>query len=292
MVNTNGIRIAQDEEFVRKLQSYQPNFEIYLQFDSFDWEYLKKLRWANLTEIRMRAIENLNKYNISTTLVVVIEKWQNDREIGKILEFATSQPCIRGVTFQPVQAEGRTEWYDLTRDRLTLTEVREQILEQFPIFESRDIVPLPCHPENIAMGYALKIDNKLMPLGRYIDRDELLRWAENTIIFEKNPEFKKHFFDLFSLSKNGESASSCFSSLLCCLPSISLSQKLSYNNVFRILIIAFMDRYDLDLRSVKRSCIMFPREDGKMYPFDTFNLFYREKYERKKRILSEKDKRK
>lgn len=290
MVNTNGIKIAEDEEFVKKLSSYQPNFEIYLQFDSFNPEYLRKLRWADLTKIRMKAIENLNKYNISTTLVVVVEKWQNDREIWEILEFATKQKCIRWVTFQPVQAEWRTEGYSLERDRLTLTEVRQSIIDQFPTFEGRDIVPLPCHPENIAMGYALKLGWKLMPLGRYIDRDDLLKWAENTIIFERNPDFKKHFFDLFSLSKNGESASNCFSSLLCCLPKIKMSEKLSYENVFRILIISFMDRHDLDLRSVKRACVMFPREDGKLYPFDTFNLFYREKYERKKRIESEKKK--
>lgn len=288
MVNTNGIKIAEDESFAKRLATYQPNFEIYLQFDSFDREYLKKIRWADLTQIRMRAIENLNKYNVSTTLVVVIEKWQNDQEIGKILEFASTQKCIRWVTFQPVQNEWRNEWYDVSRDRATLTEVRSEILKQFPIFESRDIVPLPCHPENIAMGYALKIDGKLLPLGRYIDRDELLRWAENTIIFERNPDFKKHFFDLFSLSKNGASASNCFSSLLCCLPKIQLSQKLGYENIFRILIISFMDRHDLDLRSVKRACIMFPREDGKMYPFDTFNMFYRKKYEMKKRIEKEK----
>lgn len=292
MINTNGIRIAQDEEFVRKLQSYQPNFEIYLQFDSFDSEYLRKLRWADLTEIRMKAIENLNKYDISTTLVVVVEKGKNEKEIGKILDFASQQKCIRGVTFQPVQAEGRIEWYNPETERLTLTEVRQAILDQFPLFESRDIVPLPCHPENIAMGYALKWDWQMMPLGRYIDRDELLKWAENTIIFERNPEFKKHFFDLFSLSKNGELASNCFSSLLCCLPKVAITEKLGYKNVFRILIISFMDRYDLDLRSVKRSCIMFPREDGKLYPFDTFNLFYRAKYERKKRIIWEKEKRK
>ncbi len=290
MVNTNGIKIAEDESFAKRLATYQPNFEIYLQFDSFDSDYLKKLRWADLTKIRMKAIENLNKYNVSTTLVVVVEKWQNDHEIGKILEFASQQPCIRGVTFQPVQGEWRTAWYDPATDRSTLTEVRQAILDQFPTFEGRDIVPLPCHPENIAMGYALKVDNKLMPLGRYIDRDDLLKWSENTIIFEKNPEFKKHFFDLFSLSKNGSGAASCFSSLLCCLPNISLTQKIGYNNIFRILIISFMDRYDLDIRSVKRACVMFPQADGKMYPFDTFNLFYRQKYDRKKRIQAEKEK--
>ena len=35
---------------------------------------------------------------------------------------------------------------------------------------------------------------------------------------------------------------------------------------------------------------MFPREDGKMYPFDTFNMLYRKKYEMKKRIEKEKRK--
>ncbi len=292
MVNTNGIKIAEDELFAKQLATYQPNFEVYLQFDSFDSDYLRKLRGADLTKIRMKAIENLNKYNVSTTLVVVVEKWQNDHEIGKILEFASQQPCIRGVTFQPVQGEWRTAGYDPATDRSTLTEVRQAILDQFPTFEGRDIVPLPCHPENIAMGYALKVDKKLMPLGRYIDRDDLLKWSENTIIFEKNPEFKKHFFDLFSLSKNGSGAASCFSSLLCCLPNISLTQKIGYNNIFRILIISFMDRYDLDIRSVKRACVMFPQADGKMYPFDTFNLFYRQKYDRKKRIQAEKEKHK
>ena len=35
MLNTNGIRIAKDISFVEKLASYMPDFEIYLQFDSF-----------------------------------------------------------------------------------------------------------------------------------------------------------------------------------------------------------------------------------------------------------------
>ena len=36
MVNTNGIRIAQDEAFAKRLADYMPDFEVYLQFDSFE----------------------------------------------------------------------------------------------------------------------------------------------------------------------------------------------------------------------------------------------------------------
>jgi len=48
MVNTNGIRIAQDEEFTARLAGYMPNFEVYLQFDSFEREALMRLRGTDL----------------------------------------------------------------------------------------------------------------------------------------------------------------------------------------------------------------------------------------------------
>ena len=44
MLNTNGIRIAKDKEFVRKLAEYKIGFEVYLQFDSFKKEALERLR--------------------------------------------------------------------------------------------------------------------------------------------------------------------------------------------------------------------------------------------------------
>jgi uncharacterized radical SAM superfamily Fe-S cluster-containing enzyme len=44
MVNTNGVRLAEDEAFVERLASYLPGFEVYLQFDSFKREALLDLR--------------------------------------------------------------------------------------------------------------------------------------------------------------------------------------------------------------------------------------------------------
>src|SRR5256885_15213468 len=50
MVNTNGIRIAKDFEFAKRLTSYAPDFEIYLQFDSFKPQALEHLRGKDLTD--------------------------------------------------------------------------------------------------------------------------------------------------------------------------------------------------------------------------------------------------
>lgn len=74
MVNTNGLKIANDKEFVKRLATYLPGFEIYLQFDSFEADALKELRGVDLTKIRQKAIDRLNEYNISTTLVVTLKK--------------------------------------------------------------------------------------------------------------------------------------------------------------------------------------------------------------------------
>ena len=50
---------------------------------------------------------------------------------------------------------------------------------------------------------------------------------------------------------------------------------LGYDNVFRVLIVQFMDAYSLDVRALKKSCIHFAQPDGKMIPFESYNLLYR-----------------
>src|SRR5215208_2311275 len=151
MVNTNGVKIAQDAAFARRLKDYMPGFELYLQFDSLRARPLVELRGEDLSGVRERALERLNEHNISTTLVVTLKKGLNDGEIGEIIDFALKQRCVRGVTFQPIQHAGRSENFDPARDRLTLAEIRQQILKQSKIFQPRDVVPVPCHPDCLAM---------------------------------------------------------------------------------------------------------------------------------------------
>ena len=61
---------------------------------------------------------------------------------------------------------------------------------------------------------------------------------------------------------------------MCCLPKIA-NQNFSYDNVFRVLIVQFMDAHNLDIRALKKSCVHIAQADGKLIPFEAFNLFYR-----------------
>jgi uncharacterized radical SAM superfamily Fe-S cluster-containing enzyme len=42
-----------------------------------------------------------------------------------------------------------------------------------------------------------------------------------------------------------------------------------------VVIVQFLDRFNFCLAQVKRSCIHFVTAEGKIIPFDTYNLFYR-----------------
>jgi uncharacterized radical SAM superfamily Fe-S cluster-containing enzyme len=67
---------------------------------------------------------------------------------------------------------------------------------------------------------------------------------------------------------------------MCCLPQISEPAGLDYRHVFRVLIVQFMDARGLDIRALKKSCIHMATPDGRMIPFESHNIFYREERER------------
>lgn len=288
MVNTNGVRIANDADFARRLKDYTPGFEIYLQFDSLRPGPLVELRGVDLTDVRRRAIDRLNELNLSTTLVVTLKKGLNDGEIGEIIDFALQQPCVRGVTLQPIQSAGRLEDFDPAVDRLTLGEVRQQILRQSSVFRPADIVPVPCHPDCLAMAYALKLNGKVIPITGEVDPQTLLEAEGSTIVYEKNPQLRDKLFTLFTscgcepptaeeIAAAGRPGSGVsLKQLLCCLPQAPLPPSVGYDNLFRLIIMQFLDAYNFDVRSVKKSCVHIVHPDGRVIPFDTFNLFYRD----------------
>jgi hypothetical protein len=290
MVNTNGIRIAKDFSFAERLASYMPDFEIYLQFDSFKPEALQQLRGKDLTGVRMKALEHLNKLNLSTTLVVTLQKGLNDDEAGKIIDFAVKQPCVRGVTFQPTQVAGRAQNFNPATDRITLTDVRQSILDQTDIFKANDIIPVPCNPDALAMGYALKLNGQVIPMTRYVDPAHLLNNSRNTIVYEQDAVLHGQLMNIFSTGISVDRVEENMKQLLCCLPQFH-APGLTYNNLFRVIIMRFIDAYDFDVRAIKKSCVHIVHKDGRVIPFETMNLFYRDEKEAylKELIVPKKD---
>jgi len=238
------------------------------------------LRGADLRSVREQALEKLNRYGISTNLVVTLKKGLNDDEIGAVIDYALEQPCVRGVTFQPIQNAGRTEHFDPATDRLTLTEVRRKILLQTNVFQPEDVIPVPCHPDSLAMAYALKLGGKVTPLTSMIPPDVLLNAGRNTILYEQEEAVRTSLFKLFATNHSPKSGAGSLRELLCCLPKVMMPENLGYENIFRVIIMQFIDAHSFDVRSVKKTCVHIVHPDGRLIPFDTYNLFYRDELEK------------
>lgn len=153
MVNTNGIRIAQDRDFARRLAEYMPGFEIYLQFDSFEEHVLKELRGADLRRIRRQAIEHLNEFNISTTLVVTLKK--GSMTAKSATSFSTGFSKRRCAASPFSRFRRRTAGgYDPATDRLTVSEVRRMIIDQSEVFT--DATFCRCPATRIASPWVMR----------------------------------------------------------------------------------------------------------------------------------------
>jgi 7,8-dihydro-6-hydroxymethylpterin dimethyltransferase len=276
MLNTNGLRIAQDPDFVAALAELKTGLEVYLQFDSLDPQALKEIRGADLTRIRRQALEALEKHNISTTLVSVVKKGVNDEEMGAIVRHALQWRCVRGVNFQPIQDTGRNEGYDPVRDRALLSDIRRRIVADSGVFGERDMIPLPCNPTAITIGYGLRNGAQVTPVTSIFSHEDLLAEVPNALTFEKYPELQRRIFELFSLSTGPDTAIERIEALLCCLPGVPVPQGLSYDNVFRVTVVEFLDPHNFCLAAVKRSCVHFVTPAGQIIPFDTYNLLYRD----------------
>jgi 7,8-dihydro-6-hydroxymethylpterin dimethyltransferase len=292
MINTNGVRIARDEEFVRRLSDFKGNFEVYLQFDGFRQSTFEELRGEDLRAVKERAIANLTKYEIPINLTATIKRGVNEDEIGEIVKFGVEQKMVRGVTFQPITNVGRHGDFN-PLDRTTVPDVIQAIDAQTNgMFRTGDFVPLPCHSDCISMTYAYVKGEKVKPLPRYLDVKRYLDVIGNQITFEVD-DMKGVVGEALTRLWSASMPLSTVNALrdfTCCLPVAprALSQRehgsVLYENMFRIVIIAFMDAWNFDVRSAKKCCVHHILPDGKIIPFCSYNTLHRPKYMVKKRV--------
>lgn len=288
MINTNGIKLAQDEDLVKRLKDVGDyKLEIYLQFDGFTDEVHTRIRGAKLYDIKMRAIETLTKHGLPINLVCVVERGVNEDQLGPIVEFGVKTRGIRGVSFQPKFFAGRYDHAD-PMDRVTNTEIMARLEEQTKgMFRKTDFLPLPCsHPSEIALTYAYINRGKVKPIPRFIDLEPYMDQFSNTIFMDTRPIYKKAIEGLWSAGSSFSSLKTLYDfSCVCGIPikkdffSQKGRTKIADENSFRIICIQFQDKYNWDMKVVKKCCVGYALPDGRVIPFDTYNVLYRETHE-------------
>jgi uncharacterized radical SAM superfamily Fe-S cluster-containing enzyme len=301
MINTNGIRLARDAAFLEAVAEFKHRAEIYLQFDSFENSAYRQLRGESLVETKLQAIEALGAAGMRTILVCTVQAGVNERELGKIVQFAQERPWITGVSFQPASYVGRTVLPDELERRITFPDVIRGIAEQCPdVWRETDFTPLPCaHPNAHTLAYAYRGGGTVVPLARFIDLTEHLDLLSGAITFTR-ARARELVNQLISRQCCGNGGCGCSSDGMVQLngkPADSrqqtsgmnaiapiadeffrriLAEDVSPADVFRITTTSFMDAYNFDVRQVMKDCVHFILPSGHIIPFSAYNLLYRD----------------
>lgn len=290
LINTNGLRIAQDEAFVASLQEFGDQLEIYLQFDSLTAQVGEIIRGQDLSQIRRQALANLEKYGILTNLVVTLLKGVNEHEIGPVLEEAIQRSNVTGVVFQLLTQVGRAGQIERNQlTRLTVPDVLGQIAQQTAgTFQESDFIPLPCpHPNCTSLTYAMVTGDRkkqVKPLPRYLDVRKYLDYFRNTLCIDARELLNEaiyHSLDrMWSASASLRLVEVLKDFSRCCGVKFKPNGdsdpfKQMPGKPLRIVIKPFMDAYDYDLKRAKKCCIHVLTPDGQLVPFCNYNIFRR-----------------
>ena len=277
MVNTNGLRIANDPEWAARLGALKPM--IYLQFDGLEDATYVTLRGEPLLDVKLTALDRLAELDLDTILVAAIERGVNEHEIGPIVEFGLKHPAVRGVNFQPVMHTGRHLAFD-PMERVTIPEVVGRVEQQTNgLFIKSDFVPVPCcNPGCQSITYAYVEDGKVTPLPRLLNVDDYLDYITNRTWPEFSTDIKDALEGLWSSSAapGTDTMANQFECVACDLGLVTTGHELA-KHVFAISIKDFMDPYTFDVKKVMKCCVAIITPEGKMVPFCSYNnVGYRE----------------
>ena len=145
-VNTNGIRLAEDPAYTKRLADAGLDI-VFLQFDGTHDDIYRTLRGRDLLETKLEAIRVCSEHRVGVTLVPTVVKGVNDDNLGEIVKLAARlAPGVRGVHFQPVSYFGRYPTAPEAADRYTLDMLMTDIADQAQI-PPESFMPSRCdHP--------------------------------------------------------------------------------------------------------------------------------------------------
>ena len=316
LLATNGIRMSNDPELVRKLKEAGLNI-VYLQFDGLTDGPYEKLRNAKLLPNKLRLVELCREHDIEIILVPTLQGGINDNEVGNMIRFATENvDIIRGIVFQPMSFTGRTSEYVSRKDRIDNSLLAQRIAEQtggmireedmFPVsvmvpplkvmnsFLSKTWPPFTPTPYCGLWNWILvskRGKDKFTPINRFLkyekfmsDLKKLNKRIETKKIGKIEIYLRLLFASMTSLDWIKVQREAGLINAMKTLVKIHTDP--SYDSLGeirrRLLLIgcmAFMDPYTFDVERAHHCVIHYTTPDNRIIPFCVYNMFYRKQIE-------------
>lgn len=309
-VATNGIVFAKDYEKLKACKEAGLN-TIYLSFDGVSDDVYLQARDRKMFDIKLKVIENCRRlraeigHSPSIVLVPTLVRGVNDHQVGAITKFAFDHSdVIRGINFQPVAFTGRITREEVSKGRITLTDLVDRFGEQtgytvpedwYPVpvvapisnfaseFLSQNKVTFTAHPHCGLATYLFQSeDGKVTPLPRFVDIRMFSDGLSSIAMKMEDSKFRKirAIGVLRLLNKCVDSSKMppgmTKKKFIDAITSImgSKSKKTLANFSWKMMYVGamhFQDSFNYDVSRVERCAIHYITPDLKVIPFCAYN---------------------
>lgn len=269
-LNTNGLRIASDLEYLRALKAAGLSV-VYLQFDGTHDQLYQTLRGRAIFQQKIQVIQNCEDLHLGVVLVPTIVKGVNEDNIGSIIRFALQHyPTVRGIHFQPISYFGRYPKPPENTDRITIPELLQAMEEQ-----TQSLVHLedfqPKGSENSFCSfhatYMILADGSLRTIKQKQAQTNCCSKPEDAkegLIRSKTFVAKNWVYTEPACYKEKGTSPS--------LGGWDDFLERARTHLFSISGMAFQDAWNLDLELLQDCCINIAAPDGRLVPFCAYNL--------------------
>jgi uncharacterized radical SAM superfamily Fe-S cluster-containing enzyme len=253
LLNTNGVRIAHDDDFAAELASTfrYGKFQLYLQFDGTQEAGQKFLRGADLRAARERCLERCAEMKLPITLAMTVTS-ENLPFLWDAVEFGLKFSNLRGISFQPIFGSGRLPTMESSRLN-TADIILAAVAQSSGKLSFEDFTPLPCGDPNCAtIGYLLKVGGQIRSVSDFVDFKNVQGFLGTKVSYKLE--------DLMKCGCESEP-----------LGELLRQFELDESHTFRLFIKPFMDAATWDEDRIDRCCTHVIRPDGKL---DSFCRYY------------------
>jgi len=284
LLNTNGIRLADDPAFLNAVAAYDPT--IYLQFDGLTDTTYRTLRGRELLELKLRLVEMLAERELRTVLVATVARGVNEHELGALVDFALEQQHVRCLTLQPATFAGRYASDGSIAvadpmDRVTLAECARLVAEQSAhAFKPTDFFPIPCPDPACSLVTYVHTgtdpatgEQRVLPLTRLADAEDFVDFVKNASAGELNRELRDVFEEFVAAGAADGRTEACSCSAC---GGVDVDWGALELEITLIGMMHFMDEHTFDLSRLRKCCVheVLP-DDGGIIPFCAYNVLHR-----------------
>ena len=288
-MNSNGLRLAEDDDFCRRLADL--GVYVVLSLDTLRPAASVAIHGRDVVAVKRRALENLQRFGVHTTLLNVMIRGVNDGEIGDILRLARHNSIVRSVTVQTMTFTGQGGKSFLPRRHLPLDGAARAIEETTAGELRREhFVPHPsAHPLCYAVAYYLKAGDRLRSFTDFLHRDELRNLLAGGYLVQPGDDgeqvLRRAIDRLWAEGGDPQLLADLRGLVERLYPAAApltrfQRQRAAEDSLLAVYLHAHMDEDTLDLARLVVCPDQVPDSGGRMVPACAYNLFYRMKDER------------